>query len=149
MLTARHTRAWYLLTGMVALHVLDEAMTGFLEFYNPLVLRARAVWPWFPMPTFTFPLWLAGLGTFVLALVLLGSLVRRGTRFALTLSLALSILMTLNGLGHLFGSIYSGRWLPGSTSSPLLLMASISLAVHTWRRARAGARQSPNEGPAV
>ena len=38
----RHLRAWRLLVGALAPHVLDEALTGFLDFYNPLVLSIRA-----------------------------------------------------------------------------------------------------------
>jgi hypothetical protein len=35
--------------------------------------------------------------------------------------------MFLNGVGHLAGSIYFDRWLPGATSAPLLLIASVML----------------------
>ena len=64
----RHRRAWFLLVAVLAIHVLDEAMTDFLGFYNPLVLTLRARLPWFPMPTFRFPFWVAGLGLLVLDL---------------------------------------------------------------------------------
>jgi hypothetical protein len=47
-------RAWFLLTAALALHVLDEATTGFLHLYNPTVTAMRARWGWFPMPTFEF-----------------------------------------------------------------------------------------------
>jgi hypothetical protein len=42
--------------------------------------------------------------------------------------------MFLNGLGHLGGSLYFQRWLPGATSAPLLLVASVMLARATWMR---------------
>lgn len=42
--------------------------------------------------------------------------------------------MFLNGFGHLAGSLYFQRWLPGVTSSPLLLAASGLLARATWER---------------
>jgi hypothetical protein len=49
----------------LAVHVLDEALTNFLEFYNPLVLSMRARIPWFPMPTSRLrsPVSLAGHGS--------------------------------------------------------------------------------------
>jgi hypothetical protein len=50
---ARHVQAWLLLAAVLAIHVVDEALTGFLDFYNPLVSRIRQQIPWFPMPTFT------------------------------------------------------------------------------------------------
>jgi hypothetical protein len=125
-------RAWYFLVGALGLHVLDEASTGFLDFYNPLVLRARAAWPWFPMPTFTFQVWLGGLILLVLGLAIVGPLVRRGAAGTRTASWLLSAIMLLNGAGHLLGSAYHARWLPGTTSAPLLLLASSMLARQTW-----------------
>jgi hypothetical protein len=49
--------AWTLLCFAVALHVFDEASTGFLAVYNPTVLALRAKLGWWPMPTFTFRGW--------------------------------------------------------------------------------------------
>jgi hypothetical protein len=134
----RHVRAWLLLTAALALHVLDEALTGFLDFYNPLVLSARSQIPWFPMPTFTFGVWIGGLVLLVLVLALLGPVVRRGG-FAIRLaSWVLSVIMFMNGLGHLAGSLYFQTWLPGATSAPFLLAASLLLARATWQRAGSG-----------
>lgn len=133
---ARHMRAWLVLVGALAAHVLDEALTGFLDFYNPLVLRIRSQASWFPMPTFTFDAWLAGLIVLVVVLALLTPAVRQdalGTRLA---SWAFSAIMFVNGLGHLAGSVYFQRWLPGATSAPLLLVASVLLARATWKRQR-------------
>jgi hypothetical protein len=147
-LTARrHATAWYAVVGTLALHVLDEATTGFLDFYNPLVARAREQWPWFPMPPFSFFPWLAGLVLLVMALGLLGPLVQRGRRGTRALSWAVSLIMMANGAGHLLGSIYFGRWLPGATSAPLLFLAALFLAVSIFRRGHAGEPSAP--GPAA
>jgi hypothetical protein len=128
--------AWLLLVGALAAHVLDEALTGFLDFYNPLVRSMRSrIW-WFPMPTFTFGIWLAGLSAVVVLLALLAPAVRRGASGTRALSWVFSIIMISNGLGHLGGSIYFGRWLPGATTAPLLVVASVWLARATWRRPR-------------
>jgi len=35
-----------------------------------------------------------------------------------------AVIMFLNGVGHLAGSIYLGRWAPGATTAPLLLLSS-------------------------
>jgi hypothetical protein len=48
----------------------------------------------------------------------------------------LSAIMFFNGIGHLAGSIYFGRWLPGTTSAPVLLVTSVMLARATWQRQR-------------
>ncbi len=132
----RQMRAWLLLVGALAVHVLDEALTGFLDFYNPLVLSIRAQVSWFPMPTFTFGVWLAGLVALVFGLALLAPAVRRGAMGTELATWVLSAIMFLNGLGHLAGSVYFARWLPGATSAPLLLGASLLLARATWERQR-------------
>lgn len=130
----RHLRAWLLLVGALAVHVADEALTGFLEFYNPLVLSIRSVIPWFPMPTFTEAVWLTGLSGAVLALAALGPAVRRGAVGTRVASWAFSIVMLMNGAAHLVGSGYFQRWLPGATSAPLLLVASLVLMRATVAR---------------
>lgn len=134
----RHMRAWLLLVGAFAVHVVDEALTNFLEFYNPLVLSIRSQIPWFPMPTFTFAVWFAGLIVLVLVLGFLAPAVRRGAVATGLASWMFSVIMFMNGLGHLAGSIYFDRWLPGATSAPLLLAASLLLAYVTWERQRSG-----------
>jgi hypothetical protein len=50
----RHARAWLLLDAALAVHVADEALTGFLDFYNPLIRQLRNRPGFWPMPTFTF-----------------------------------------------------------------------------------------------
>lgn len=134
----RHMRAWLLLVAALAVHVVDEALTDFLDFYNPLVLSIRSQSPWFPMPTFTFGVWFAGLVLSVLVLALLAPAVRRGAVGTGLASWVLSGIMFVNGIGHLAGSMYFQKWLPGATSAPLLLAASVLLARAAWERLRSG-----------
>jgi hypothetical protein len=44
--------AWLLMCASLALHVTDEALTGFLAVYNPTVLAMRAKLGFWPMPPF-------------------------------------------------------------------------------------------------
>ena len=132
----RQMWAWLALVSALAVHVIDEALTDFLGFYNPLVLEIRSQISWFPMPTFTFAAWLVGLIALVLFLALLAPAVRRGAAGTLFASWILSGIMFLNGFSHLAGSLYYERWLPGVTSAPLLLVTSVLLAHSTWRRTR-------------
>src|SRR5256885_15116663 len=63
--------AWLALCGAPAIHVVDEALPDFLSVYNPAVRAIRARFPFLPLPTFTFPVWLGGLiavTTFLFAL---------------------------------------------------------------------------------
>jgi hypothetical protein len=131
---SRHAQAWCVLVGALAVHVADEALTDFLGFYNPLVLSIRSRVPWFPMPTFTFRIWLASLVALVLVLAAIVGAVRRGAPGTSMASWALAAIMFLNGLGHLVGSLYFVRWLPGTTSAPFLLIGSVWLGLHTWAR---------------
>ena len=128
----RHGYAWILLTGALALHVLDEAIHGFLSVYNPAVLRIRAVLPWLPVPTFTFSTWIAGLSFAVLILMAASRYAFLGRRWIVLASYPYAVIMTSNGLGHIAGSLYTQEFMPGIYSSPLLLAASIYL----WWTAR-------------
>ena len=132
----RHARAWLLLDAALAVHVIDEALTGFLDFYNPLVRQLRDRLGFWPMPTFTFRVWLSGLIVLVVVLALLTPTVRRGTTGTRVLSWVLAVVMLGNGIAHLAGSAYYQRWLPGATSAPLLLAASIMLINATVARGR-------------
>lgn len=93
-----------------------------------------------PFPTFTFPAWLGGLIAGVLLLYALAPLAFAGRRGLRYLAYPLSVLMILNGLGHIGASLYLGRLAPGVYSSPLLLLASAALLVTTVGvRGRSGA----------
>ncbi len=132
--TLRHTRAWFFLVAALALHVLDEALNDFLGFYNPLVENIRERISWFPMPTFTLDIWLGGLISLVVVLALLGFWIYRGSAGIYFISQVFGVIMILNGLGHLAASIYFQRWLPGATSSPLLLPAGFLLLFRARQR---------------
>ena len=130
------------------LHVSDEALTGFLGVYNPAVIALRQRVPWLPLPTFEFPVWLAGLLVAVLVLLSLTRFASRGAAWLRPLAYIFAAFMILNALGHTAGAIVGARWLPlppprlmpGLLSSPLLLAASISL-LYQLRAREAGPRQ--------
>jgi hypothetical protein len=119
------------MTGTLALHVADEALTGFLDFYNPLVRSMRTRLGFWPMPTFTFGVWLTGLIALVIVLAALTPAVRRRVPGMRVASWVLAVIMLSNGIGHLAGSAYFGRWLPGTTTAPLLIIASVLLMVRS------------------
>ncbi len=118
-------RAWLALTLAVAAHVADETLTGFLSFYNPLVLSLRARHPWFLMPTWEFWPWLTGLCLAVAVLLVLTRWAYAGSRALRILAYPYAALMLLNGAGHLAGAAYFGSWIAGATTAPLLIVASV------------------------
>ncbi len=135
--------AWILLCLALAVHVLDEALTGFLSIYNPTVLALRAKTSWFPMPTFTFREWLAGLITACIALLVLSAWADRRYRAMTIAAYLFAGIALLNAgahtLGTIFGRTISGltfaRPMPGLYSSPLLVVAAVYLLM-SIRRAR-------------
>jgi hypothetical protein len=105
----KNVTAWMLMVSAVALHVIDETSHDFLPFYNRLVLDLRNQLGFFPAPTFSFGIWIGGVTT------------------------ALGILMIANALGHIIGSIYFERLIPGFWSSPLLLPAAVFVVVRGFK----------------
>ena len=119
--------AWVALTVSLAAHVVDEAVTGFLDVYNPIVRSLRGRFAWFPMPVFTFDVWITGLCALVIVLLALSPLAFRRSRFVRIAAYPYAAIMLLNGLGHLVGSVYLHRWAPGATTAPFLIAASLWL----------------------
>ena len=127
--------AWIALCAAFATHVADEALTGFLEIYNPTVLALRQRYDWFPMPQFEFTAWLTGLVTALAVLFALSPFAFRGARWLRPLAYVFAVVMLVNAAGHTLGTIL-GRTLPSITferpmpgfySSPLLFVASAYL----------------------
>jgi hypothetical protein len=126
-------RAWMAMTFALAAHVTDEALTGFLSVYNPIVVAARDRFGWFPMRPFTFGVWLSGLVALIVVLMLFAPLAYRVSMVARIAAYPFAILIgVLNGFGHLAGSIYLGRWLAGATTAPLLIGCGIWLLRSVW-----------------
>lgn len=140
-------RAWFALTVAFALHVFDEATTGFLNIYNPTVAAMRARWAWFPMPTFAFREWLVALMLVVILCFALTPFAARGAWWLRPLAWFYALVMFFNGvghtmvtiLGHTVASIPVARPAPGFYSSPLLFIGSVWLMVRLVKTA-SGAR---------
>jgi hypothetical protein len=125
------------LCAALAVHVVDEALTNFLDVYNPTVLaiRERQAWlfgryAWL-LPTFTFEVWLSLLIFAVVALVGASYFVWRGRWAMRPISYVFAGVMLANGLLHIDFSIYNGKLISGVYSAPLLLAASLALIAAT------------------
>jgi hypothetical protein len=125
------------LCAALAVHVVDEALTNFLDVYNPAVLRIRETYPWlfgrYPwlLPTFTFEVWLSLLIFAVVALVGVSFFVSRGRWAMRPISYVFAGVMLANGLLHIGISVYMGKFMSGVYTSPLLLAASLALIAAT------------------
>ena len=120
----RNAVAWLLLVTAVAFHVFDETVTDFLPFYNQFVISLRERLGFFPAPTFSFGVWLGGLIAAIILGYALTLVVARGGKIIRAITLVLGVLMVMNGLLHLFTSVYFGRISPGMWSSPFLIAAA-------------------------
>jgi len=98
-------RAWFALTVAFALHVVDEAMTGFLNIYNPTVIAVRARWAWFPMPTFGFREWLIGLIAGVVLCFALTPFAARNACWLRPLAWFYALIHFFNAMGHTVGTV--------------------------------------------
>jgi len=132
----RFGMAWVGLSLCLGAHVVDEALSGFLEVYNPAVRAIHAHLPFLLLPTFTFKVWLSLLIAAVCVLVALSAFAFWGARWMVPLSYLFAGVMLMNGLWHSAASIYLRRPMPGVYSSPFLLAGSVCLLV-TARRFRA------------
>lgn len=139
--------AWWLaLVVSVAVHVLDEALTGFLPFYNDIVEQLQERLGFFPFPTFTFRVWLGGLVVAVGLGLLATPLVSKGGAAVRIVTTFVGVVMIANASTHLLGSLYFSRIIPGALSAPLLLVTSVGLLRQgvrgDWERRPAPSRRS-------
>jgi hypothetical protein len=136
--------AWFALCVAFALHIVDEASTGFLAVYNPTVTILRERWGWFPVPPYEFREWLTGVMVVCGVLFCLTPLAARGMRGLRPVAWCYAILMFLNSLGHTLFSILGRtvaavtfpRPAPGFYSSPFLFAAALWLMLRLRRTAR-------------
>jgi hypothetical protein len=127
--------AWLALCCALAVHVADEAATGFLAVYNPTVVAMRETLPWLPLPVFRFETWITGLIVAIIVLFVLSVFVFQGRRWTRFAGYFFAMIMLANALGHTTGtllgrtaqSVSFSRPMPGFYSSPLLAAASIYL----------------------
>jgi len=137
--------AWLFMCVSLAIHVTDEALTGFLSVYNPTVLALRAKLGFWPMPTFGFREWLTGLVLGILLLLALSPFAFRDARWIRPVLYFCALVTGLfNALGHTLATIFGqtvstvqfARPAPGFYSSPLLAIASVYALVQLRRTRR-------------
>ncbi|MCX6601177.1 MAG: HXXEE domain-containing protein [bacterium] len=127
--------AWLYLTAALILHVLDEAIHNFLDVYLETVFAISAKLPGLPLPIFTVSSWITMLVVLTAFLLLLAPFAYREQGPIRLYAKVFAVIMLLNGLVHLLGSVVFNRLLPGIYSSPLLLLFALLL----FRRAAARA----------
>jgi len=141
--------AWLLLCLVLAIHVAEEAFTGFLPAYNQTAEALRGLFPFLPVPTLSLTLWLSITIGLVAFLTALAPFAYRGFAIMRVATVGLSLVVLANVTGHVGGSFLAGAPMPGVYSTPLLAAAGIYGLVVAWRweaevaRAFAGAAPVP------
>jgi len=115
------------------LHVIDEAATHFLDWYNPIASRIRARLPIPFPPTFSFWPWFLGLLAVTAILFALIPLAISQDRTIAWIAIAVGVINVGNGLLHIVASMRYGRRVPGVISAPLLLACAAWLLVAAAR----------------
>ena len=126
--------AWVTFAALLALHVADEAKNDFLSVYNPNASAISLRYPFLPIPILTLTEFVIGLSIAILILLCLSPFAFRESKPLCRLAILLSIFAgLLNGTAHLVSSHYFQRWMPGSYSSPLLILGGAYLLVTALR----------------
>jgi hypothetical protein len=137
---------WLAVCGALALHVTDEALTGFLRVYNPTVTALRQKIGFWPMPTFGFRDWLMDLSVGIVLLAALAPFAFQNARWMRPLIYFCAAVLCIGNacahilftvLGHTVASVSFVRPAPGFYSSPLLLVAG-SYALLQLRKTQEG-----------
>jgi uncharacterized protein with HXXEE motif len=121
---------WLAINTAFALHVLDEATSDFLAWYNPRALAIRRALGGLPFPpTFTFWPWLLGLIAAVAALFAMSPAAFHGAPWLRSVAVVVGVIQAGNGLLHLTAAAVTRRRVPGLWSAPILLAAAAWLLV--------------------
>ena len=122
--------AWIGFVAAFAVHVIDEALNDFLPTYNASIVHLRRRIPWAPFPTFQYRVWLGLLIAGIVLLLALSPLAFSNVHWLRQVAIAIGcVIGVLNALGHLGGSLYFRRPMPGVLSAPLLLACGVWLVV--------------------
>ena len=120
-------RAWLSLGIVFGLHVADEALSHFLDWYNPIAARIRSkLGVPFP-PSFTFWPWLVGLLVLTTVFLSLTPLAYDGRDWLKPVAIAFALINIFNGLLHLVAAMVLRRRVPGLITAPFLLLSSVWL----------------------
>ena len=129
---AEFGRAWLVLGVVFGLHVIDEALHHFLDWYNPIAKRIRDRLGGLPFPpSFTFWPWLIGLLVVTATFLFLTPLAYEGRAWLKPVAIAFALINVFNGLLHLVSAVVLRRQVPGILTAPILLAGSIWLLYAT------------------
>ena len=121
-------RAWLALGIIFGVHVIDEALHDFLDWYNPVAKRIRGRLGGLPFPpVFTFWPWFLGLAFVTAAFLFATPIAYQGRAWLRPVAIAFALINIFNGLLHLVAAVVLRRAVPGVLSAPVLVAVSVWL----------------------
>ncbi len=120
-------RPWLVLCVVLTVHVADEALTDFLLSYNPAVTRINDNLGFALLPTFSFPIWIGLLICSIVGVFALTPLAYKAQWGFVPVGYAFAVIMLMNGLAHIWISLWHREWVSGVYTAPLSLAGGIYL----------------------
>jgi hypothetical protein len=126
-------RPWLALCFCLAVHVAEEAFTGFLPFYSDATRAVSELFPFVTSPSLVLAasMWMGV--AFVGILTALAPFAYRGVGWMRVATIGVALIALANVSGHIGGSMLAGQALPGVYTTPLLAVAGVYALVSAWR----------------
>ncbi len=126
-------RPWLALCFCLAVHVAEEAFTGFLPFYGDATRAVSELLPFVTSPSLVLAtsMWMSV--AFVAILTALAPFAYRGASWMRVATIGVSLVALANVSGHIGGSMLVGQALPGVYTTPLLAVVGVYALVSAWR----------------
>jgi hypothetical protein len=138
----RWTVAWFGLSTVLAIQVLQEVMSGSYRAYGEALNLLHEIFPYAPVPRFQFEVWLLNVSGAALVLLALTWLVQKRYPIMRAASFALATFATGNAMGHILGLFPSDDTPMAAFMPMLLLSAALFLFLSVPGRERESARLS-------
>ncbi len=126
-------RPWLALCFALAVHVAEEAFTGFLPFYGDATRAVSELLPFVTSPSLVLAASMWTGVAFVATLTALSPFAYRGAGWMRVATIGVALVALANVSGHVGGSILAGQALPGVYTTPLLAVVGVYALVYAWR----------------
>jgi hypothetical protein len=136
--TARHRpnglgRPWLALCLSLALHVAEEAYTGFLPAYGEATRAVGDLFPYVSSPSLAVAVSMWMSVVFVATLTVLVPLAYKGVAWMRPATVGVALVALANVSGHAGGSLFAGHAIPGVYTTPLLAIVGVYALAAAWR----------------
>jgi hypothetical protein len=118
---------------VLALHVAEEAYTGFLPAYSEATRAVGDLFPYVAYPSLAVAMSMWMSVAFVATLTVLVPLAYRGVPWMRPATIGVALVALANVSGHAGGSLLAGHAVAGVYTTPLLAIAGVYAIAAAWR----------------